>query len=147
MRASSRIRALGNCFFFLQRRCLLFSTGACSYASHDTTMGYLSTDIQTLALLWAAVLLPAAAFTPLLYLLTALLAITTAHSFYTRSQLGPVSPPSVALCTGATSGIGAAIAEDLGRRGFRLVVVSGASKEAATQFAEKLKADGFDVRP
>ena len=126
-------------------------------------MGYLSTDIQTLALLWAAVLLPAAAFTPLLYVLTGLLAITTAHAFYTRSQLGPVRPdsipyrdpsgigggrePSVALCTGATSGIGAAIAEDLGRRGFRLVVVSGASKEAATQCAEKLKADGFDVRP
>ena len=121
-------------------------------------MGYLSTDIQTLALLWAAVLLPAAAFTPLLAITTALLAITTAHAFYTRSQLGPIPyrdpsgigggrEPSVALCTGATSGIGAAIAEDLGRRGFRLVVVSGASKEAATQRAEKLKADGFDVRP
>ncbi len=49
---------------------------------------------------------------------------------------------SVALVTGASRGIGAAIAEELGRRGAKVVVNYAGSKEAAQEVAEEISEAG-----
>ncbi len=62
----------------------------------------------------------------------------------TPSQTPPQQQPVTALVTGGTSGIGLAVARDLGRRGHR-VFLCARTAESVKQTVEDLRAEGLDV--
>lgn len=57
-----------------------------------------------------------------------------------------MSEQKVAIVTGASRGIGFAIAEALGRAGYRLAICAS-REETVSQSADKLRAAGFEVQP